>query len=156
MIWIDAFQTFFYNFEKINTARRLTTMTQIEVNILGEAGSNLPDMLKLSDHEVVGTLKIFAGQQGEYWVSIIPTLNVTGYGESEADAFQALKENLDTFFEDLFQLSENNRNNVLENMGWAIEKAFPKKFSNPSVDEAEILQNFDHPEQVKKLILQTA
>lgn len=130
-------------------------MTQIEVNILGEAGSNLPDILKLSDHEVVGTLKIFTGQQGEYWVSIIPTLNVTGYGESEADAFQAVKENLDTFFEDLFQLSDNNRNNALENMGWVIEKAFPKKFSNPSVDDAEILQSFDHPEQVKKSILQT-
>lgn len=131
-------------------------MTQIEVNILGEAGSNLPDMLKLSDQEVVGTLRIFTGQQGDFWISIIPTLNVTGYGDSEADAFLALKENLDTFFEDLFQLSDNDRNDTLKNMGWVMENTSPKRFSNPSVNEAEILQNFDHPEQVKKSILQTA
>jgi len=126
------------------------------MNILGEAGKNLPDRLKLSPHEVVGTLRIFSGQQHDYWVGLIPALNVSGYGENEADAFQALKENLDTFFEDLFRLSETDRNKAMENIGWQMEKAFPKKFSNPFVDEQQVRQSFDHPEQVKKLILQTA
>lgn len=44
----------------------------------------------------------------------------------------------------------------MESIGWQMEKAFPKKFSNPFVDEQQVLQSFDHPEQVKKLILQTA
>lgn len=131
-------------------------MSHIEMNILGEAGKNLPDRLKLSPHEVVGTLRIFSGQQHDYWVGLIPALNVSGYGENEADAFQALKENLDTFFEDLFRLSETDRNKAMENIGWQMEKAFPKKFSNPFVDEQQVRQSFDHPEQVKKLILQTA
>ena len=81
---------------------------------------------------------------------------MSGYGETEADAFQALKENLDTFFEDLFRLSETERNSAMESIGWQMEKAFPKKFSNRFVDEQQVLQSFDHPEQVKKLILQTA
>jgi predicted RNase H-like HicB family nuclease len=130
-------------------------MSHIEMNILGEAGDNLPDRLKLSHHEVIGTLRIFTGQQGDYCVSIIPTLNVSGYGENERDAFEALKENLDTFFEDLFQLSEPERNIAMESIGWEMENAFPQKFSNPFVEEQQVLQNFDHPDQVKKLILQT-
>lgn len=58
-------------------------MSHIEMNILGEAEKNLPDRLKLSPHEVVGTLKIFSGQQHDYWVGLIPALNVSGYGENE-------------------------------------------------------------------------
>lgn len=130
-------------------------MMQIEINLLGEAGNNLPDMLKLSQREFVGTLRIFTGRQGEFWVSVIPTLNVSGYGENEADAFQALKENLDVFFEDLFLLSEVERNIAMESGGWEMEKAFPRKFSNPSLDEQQVLQNFDHPEQVKMSVLHT-
>ncbi|PSL34119.1 hypothetical protein [Dyadobacter jiangsuensis] len=131
-------------------------MSHIEMNILGEAGNDLLDRLKLLPHEVVGTLRIFSGQQGEYWVGIIPSLNVSGYGENEVDAFEALKENLDTFFEDLFQLSEAERGIAMANIGWKTEKTFPKKFSNSYVDEQKVLKNFDHPEQVKKSILQTA
>lgn len=131
-------------------------MSHIEMNILGEAGKDLPDRLKLSQHGAVGTLRISSGQQHNYWVGLIPALNVSGYGETEADAFQALKENLDTFFEDLFRLSETERNSAMESIGWQMEKAFPKKFSNRFVDEQQVLQSFDHPEQVKKLILQTA
>ncbi|MCF0074670.1 hypothetical protein LZD49_29565 [Dyadobacter sp. CY261] len=131
-------------------------MSQIEMHLLDEAGDNFSDLLKLSQHEVVGTLRMFTGQQGEHWVGIVPNLNVTGYGENETDAVQALKENLDTFFDDLFKLSESERQKVMENIGWHNEKAFPKKFSNPSFDELKVLQSFDHPEQVKKLVLQTA
>lgn len=131
-------------------------MMQIEINLLGEAGNNLPDMLKLSQHEFVGTLRIFTGQQGEHWVSIIPALNVSGYGENEADAFRALKENLGIFFEDLLRLTEAERNIALESIGWEMEKTFSKKFSNPSLGEQQVLQNFDHPEQVKRSILQSS
>lgn len=131
-------------------------MMHIEMNLLGEAAGNFPDRLKLSRHEAAGMLRIFTGQQGEFWVSIIPALNVSGYGENESDAFHALKENLHTFFDDLFRLSEVERSNAMESTGWETEKAFPKKFSNPSIDEQQVLQSFDHPEQVKKLILQTA
>lgn len=131
-------------------------MMHVEMNLLGEAGDNLPERLKLAPHEAVGMLKIFTGQQSNYWVSIIPALNVSGYGKNEADAFQALKENLDTFFEDLFRLSDIDRDNVMVNIGWEIETAFPNKFSNPAVNEQQVLQSFDHPELVKKLMLQTA
>lgn len=81
-------------------------MAQVETKILAEASDDFPDWLKLSPHEVLGTLKIFTGQQGEHWISIVPTLNVSGYGENEADAFQALKENLDLFFEDFLKLTD--------------------------------------------------
>ncbi len=131
-------------------------MIHIEMNLLEESGHDLPDRLKLAQHEAVGTLRIFTGRQSEYWVSLIPALNVSGYGENEEDAFQALKENLHTFFDDLFELSETDRNTAMETIGWEKEKAFSEKFSHPLMDEQQVLQNFDYPEQVKKLMLQTA
>lgn len=130
-------------------------MSVIEMNILEEAGGALTELLKLSPDEATGTLRIFTGKQGEFWVSIVPSVNVTAYGDSEADALQAMKDNLEVFFLDLFELSEADRSKVMLNAGWHHQIASGGGFLYDSFQEQQILSNFDHPEQVRKSILQT-
>lgn len=115
-----------------------------------------PERLKVSAHGLVGRLNAFSGEQGEYWVSIIPSLNVSGYGKTEEEANESLKENMQTFCEDLFAISEVQRKIELKELGWEPSKFFKKKFSKAYVDEHGVLQNFNNPDQVKRKVLQAA
>ena len=112
--------------------------------------------LKMAKDGVEGTLRVFTGQQGTHIVSIIPSLNVSGYGPDEKTAMQSLKENLETYLEDLFELSENEIHDELQKLGWQQEAYSEKRMVMPLVDEKGILENFDFPEKVKTSILQAA
>lgn len=112
--------------------------------------------IKLSSHSITGKLKCFTGEQGEYWVSIIPSLNVSGYATTEKESIEDLKFNLLVFCEDLFNVDENIRKAELRKLGWTINKFFKKQFSKSYVDDNGILQDFDYPERVKTSILQSA
>jgi hypothetical protein len=101
-------------------------------------------------------LKCFTGEQGEFWVSIIPSLNVSGYGNNEEEAIEDLRFNFNVMCHDLFAINEIQRKAELNKLGWNINKFFKKRYSKAFVDENGILQNFDHPELVKKSILETA
>jgi predicted RNase H-like HicB family nuclease len=114
------------------------------------------ESLKMSSNVVEGLLKTFTGQQGEFYVSIVPALNVSGYGKDEAEALESLRENLNTFFDDLFELSEIDRHKEVMKLGWVRDKFSKKRFSSSFLDDNGILQNFDFPEKVKKSVLQAA
>jgi predicted RNase H-like HicB family nuclease len=114
------------------------------------------ESLKMSSDVVEGFLKTFTGQQGEFYVSIVPALNVSGYGKDEAEALESLEENLNTFFDDLFELSEVDRHKEVMKLGWVRDRFFKKRFSSSFIDENGVLQNFDFPEKVTKSILQAA
>ena len=112
--------------------------------------------IKLSPTELVGKLNTLTGEQGEYWVSIVPSLNVSGYGKTEDEANESLKENLHLFCEDLFALPKYQRTAELRKLGWAPNKIFKKKYSKAYVDENGVLQNFNNPDLVKRRILEAA
>jgi hypothetical protein len=101
-------------------------------------------------------LLVFMGQQGEHFVCLIPSLNISGYGQSEADALTSLNINFSTFCDDLFALTESERQRELALLGWEKEHYFEKRFSNPSVDANEVLSNFDFPDEVKQSYLEAA
>lgn len=113
------------------------------------------ETLKVNRQGVSGFLKTFTGLQGDIYVSLIPALHVSGYGDSEAEALEALQENLNTLFDDLFRLSEVERHREIKELGWTQNAIFKKRF-NAYVDKNGVLQNFDHPEQVKISALQAA
>jgi len=112
--------------------------------------------LKLTKKSIEGNLRVFTGQQGDYYVSIIPTLNVSGYGLTDEISMESVLENLQTLFEDLFELDEVQRRKELIKLGWKFEKIFPKRLSNSFVDEDGVLKNFDFPEKVVVSTLQAA
>ena len=118
--------------------------------------SELAEKLTVNLNGIKGMFKSFTGQSGEYWVSIIPSLNVSGYGNTEQEAIDDLKENTDQFWQDLFSLTVDLRHAELRKLGWTVDKIFKKKFSKTYVDDSGVLQNFDYPELVKRNVFQAA
>lgn len=114
------------------------------------------EYLKLTPTGVKGKFLAFTGKSGEYWVSIIPSLNVSGYGESEEDAIKDLQYNLRVLYEDLYELTLAQRDSELKKLGWSQNKFFKRQYSSVYIDENGVLQNFDSPSQVKKSILEPA
>ena len=133
-------------------------MSQIKFKILprGEKPLVTNEKLHVSAHSLKGNLNCFTGKQGEFWVSIIPSLNVSGYGQSEEEALNDLGSNFEVLCKDLFSINDIQRNAELNKLGWEINKFFKKRFSKSFVDENGTLQNFDYPEKVKKSILEAA
>jgi predicted RNase H-like HicB family nuclease len=117
---------------------------------------SLSETIKIGSEGLFGRLLVFSGEQGEFWVSIVPSLNVSGYGKTENEANESLQENLHTFCKDLFSVSEDQRKVELKKMGWVPNKLFKKKYAKAIVDENGVLQHFDHPEQVIRKILEAA
>lgn len=115
-----------------------------------------PEMIKLRKSGLKAVLNSYTGQQGEFMVTIIPSLNVTGYGRTEREAIESIRENLDTLFHDLFDVSEVERHKYLTGLGWIRNEFFKHQMSSTFVDENGVLQNFDFPDQVKKTTLQAA
>lgn len=112
--------------------------------------------LTLTKDEISVSLKFYTGKQGNHIVSIIPSLNVTGYGYSEQEAYGSLIENLETLLEDLFGVSEPEREQELIKLGWVANNSYPRQMSSSFIDEREILEQFDNPEQVVMAMLQAA
>jgi hypothetical protein len=108
------------------------------------------EKLTLKSHGIKGHFNLFTGKSGEYWVSIFPALNTSGYGKTEEEAQSDLKYNLNLFCKDLFSLKPEQRIAELKKMGWHNDKLFRKQFSSAFVDENGVLQNFDFPTEVKK------
>ncbi len=96
---------------------------------------NNNDSLILNKSGVKGKVLNFTGESGEHWISIIPSLDVSGYGNSEFNAIQDLKYNLDIFFKDLFNLSENRRD--IELKKWAGIKI---KFSKRNIHQFMLMK----------------
>lgn len=112
----------------------------------------IKDTLKLNfkKRQLFGNLTAFFGQDGDYWVGIVPSLNVSTYSDNEEDAKESLKDALDIFVKDLFALSESQFFEELNSMGFEQHQFFKKKYSKSYVDGHGILQNFDNPQSVKK------
>ena len=118
--------------------------------------SHVTETLKVTAKGLKGMLQSFTGQSGDYWVSIIPSLNVSGYGPTEDEAREDLAYNFDIMCQDLFSVDALKRFKYLKDLGWEHSKIFKKQFSKAYVDENGILQNFDRPEEVKRNVYQAA
>ncbi|TLV03356.1 hypothetical protein [Dyadobacter luticola] len=114
------------------------------------------EILELHHDGLSGQLAMFTGTQGDFIVSIVPSLNVSGYGRTETEALESLSENLDTFFSDFFALEKAERHQELHNLGWSGDFHFEHPLSPSYIDNGGVLKNFDFPEKVKKTTLQAA
>lgn len=112
----------------------------------------IKDTLKVNfkNRQLKGNLTAFFGKDGDFWVGIVPSLNVSTYSDNLEDAQEALKDAIDIFVNDLFALSESQFYEELKAMGFEQHQFFKKKYSNSYVDENGVLQNFDNPETVQK------
>jgi len=117
--------------------------------------SSETENIVISANRLRGTLNMYSGISGEYWVSIMPSINTSGYGLTEEESVDDLKMNVDIFLKYLFSLTDARRQVELRKMGWAKNRYFKRKYSNTFVDKEGLLQNFDDPNSVKSKRLQT-
>jgi len=108
---------------------------------------------------IKATFKSFNIKDGKYFVAYIPSLDMTGYGDSENEAVDMLKDVMDDFFSDLIKLSLSDIDKELAKYGWNHSKIFKKQFSNRAhVDKGGVLKGFEMPKDtpIEENILQVA
>lgn len=93
---------------------------------------------------------VISGKEGDHFVSIIPSLMISGYGSTEQEATDSLDENMDTFCEDFMKLSYEQRNSELIKLGFSQVLCSTKKFSKLCVDENGLLKGLENITKKKK------
>lgn len=76
----------------------------------------------------------FKDADTQQYVIFVPSLSLSGYGETQEKAHEIVKFNMDEFFKYLSSLSENKRDFELASLGWKQNKLKAKEFSNAFVD----------------------
>lgn len=119
-------------------------------------GISPTEYLLLYPKGVTGFLLTYTGQRGELYVSCIPSINIYGYGRTEAEAQKSLAAHVEALFNDIFELSPIRRTRKLEELGWIKSNFFKKKYSRSWNETTKVLKDFDNPELVKRSALQAA
>ena len=96
-------------------------------------------------------LTIYSGKDTETgsYVAFIPSLSISGYGNTEEEAEIMLKESAKDYLNSLGDLTPKNRNIELVNNGWKKSQHKTKEF-RPFVDSEGILRNFDFTGKLEK------
>lgn len=97
--------------------------------------------INISQGSIRIRVNTITGKDGDFWVCISPSINVSGYGDTADEAQESFKENVELFHEDLFKLKLDDRMLELKKLGWFQKKFFKKQFSKAFVDENGILKN---------------
>ncbi|MFZ6023794.1 MAG: hypothetical protein ACOYVG_04980 [Bacteroidota bacterium] len=84
----------------------------------------------------------FIDKDTKQFVIYIPSLNISGYGETKEKADEMIKESFDFFCSHLISLDPSKMNALLATLGWH-KKFFAKQFSKLYVDEMGELKNFN-------------
>lgn len=77
------------------------------------------------------------------FVIFVPSLNISGYGETHEKAQEIVKFNMDEFFKYIVLLSQKKRDSELAALGWKQNKLKAKEFSNAYVDGDGELKEFN-------------
>lgn len=77
------------------------------------------EQLRITKNSLSVRLNMISGKDGDFWVCISPSLNVSGYGKNIDEAKSSFNENIDTFCEDVNALSTIEKRVVLKKMGFS-------------------------------------
>lgn len=101
------------------------------------------DLVRINKNSIHLKIAIFTGKEGDYFVTISPSLNVSGYGKTKKEAMQSFGENIELFCADLIALPKKRIEIELRKLGFIREKFQLKNFSKIYVDENGVLKNFE-------------
>ena len=112
------------------------------------------DILRIKTGKIEAKLNILTGKQGVHFLTYCPSLRISGYGNTEKEAVDFIKEEMEVFCEDLFSMNNTEREKFILSLGFTREKFHNKNFSKAYIDENGRLQDFDEG-TVKREILET-
>lgn len=79
----------------------------------------------------------------------VPSLNISGYGNTEEEAREMVNISITDFLDTLFSVREAKALDEIKFLGWTKDKFFPKRYYPPFVDRDGILREFDLSEGTK-------
>jgi len=92
-------------------------------------------------------LNAFGFKDGEFYILYIPSLEISAYGDDYNDAMQMLKESLDVFSEDIFNIPIKNAKNLLKKLGWQPNKIFKKKMEQTkNISPEYLIKEYNLPD----------
>ncbi len=102
------------------------------------------ELISFTNKGIEFSLTVFTGKDKETnsFVSFIPSLNISGYGETEEESDEMLRDCSKDYFDNLSKLSVKNRNIELVNNGWKKTPYRNKEF-RPFIDSEGRLKNFN-------------
>jgi len=118
-------------------------MGTLTKNPLGKIPSR--EFLRIKGRKLTIKATVISGKDGEHFISIIPSLMISGYGATEEEADSSLDENVETFCEDFLKLDQTNQQSELRKLGFSQFKYQKKNFSKLYVDENGLLQGLENP-----------
>lgn len=103
------------------------------------------------------TLAGYIDKDTEQHIIYCPSLDTTGYGETEAKAIEMIKFSISEYFKFLIDLSIKKMDEELRSIGFTHVKNKTKEFSKASVDINGQLQNLNALDnKVKRFTIQAA
>ncbi len=102
------------------------------------------DTVRIKDTVLTVEATVISGKDGEHFVSIVPSLMISGYGSTEKEAMDSLDENMETFCEDFMKLNNEQRKSELTKLGFSQVPYHTKNFSKLYVDENGLLQGLEN------------
>ena len=114
---------------------------------------DIKESIRIKGNSIKIKVLISLGKEGEHYVVVSPSLLVSGYGSTEAEAKESFQENIETFCDDLVKLSNEQKIAELRKLGFLKEKYLNKNFSKVYVDENGVLQGLE-PTTLKTAMLE--
>lgn len=102
------------------------------------------DTLRIKGGVLIIEATVISGKDGEHFVSILPSLMISGYGNTDKEAMDSLDENMETFCEDFMKLNSEQRKSELIKLGFSQLPYHSKNFSKLFVDENGLLQGLEN------------
>ena len=104
-------------------------------------------IIRPRENRIKMSIRVYRIKDHDYIIQYIPSLNLSGYGDSEEDALKMLKEVVRDYCENLVDLKPEMQEAELSKYGFKRERWKRKQFtSHVHVDKKGILQNFELPE----------
>lgn len=110
---------------------------------LSQSDSNKEEFFRAKKNSFLLRVKVFSGKEGKIFTMYSPSLNVSGYGNTEAESDESLTLSVDLFCESLSEMNSKQRDQVLTKLGWERVQYKNKNYSKSYIDEVGVLQNFD-------------
>jgi len=110
------------------------------------------EIIRISEKQLVIELIVSKGKDGDFFVQVSPTLNVSGYGKTEDEAKESFDLNIKLFCEDLMNLKLVERLKYIKSFGFKNKKYQTKNYSNIYVDKNGILQGLEQVSTMREKI----
>lgn len=104
---------------------------------------NTVDSIRIKGDKILLKFTAISGMSGDYFLFLVPSLNISGYGTTEQEALAFLEVEAQLFCEDLSEMKIQDREQYLISLGFSPEKFHSKNFSKAFVDDNGVLQNFE-------------